>query len=291
MGNPKRFQYLKPVSLNEALGLLSKYNGRARALMGGTDLMVRLQKGLIDIDALVDLQQVSDISSGVVVKNNTVNIGSRAVLADLSANKTIQMYYPALVDAVNSVGSVQIRNRATLTGNICNASPAADTVPALLVYGSSVVLAGTGGTRVVPLKDFFLGPGATVCERTELVVSVQIPVPELPYAAAFARLTRRRGVDLATINLACGIDANRTTTIAFGAAGPTPIVAADKSGVLADINSSSQSRDEILRNLIRKTKPISDIRAGRKYREAMLLTLGRRVLRQTQQQYDQGMVQ
>jgi carbon-monoxide dehydrogenase medium subunit len=291
MSNIKRFQYLRPTTLNEALILLKKYKGRARALMGGTDLMVRIQKGLIDIDAVVDLQRVSNISSIVEMDNNIVNIGSKVVLVDLSENNIIRKYYPALVDAINTVGSVQIRNRATLTGNICNASPAADTVPALLVYGSSVVLGGAGGTRVVPLKDFFLGPGATVCKRTELVVSVQIPVPELPYAAAFARLTRRKGVDLATINLACGIDANRTTTIAFGAAGPTPIVAADKSGVLADINSSSQSRDEILRNLIRKTKPISDIRAGRKYREAMLLTLGRRVLHQAQQQYDQGMVQ
>lgn len=291
MGNPKHIEYLKPRSLSEALGLLNNYNGRARALMGGTDLIVRLKNRLIDLEAIVDLQQVSDISNGVVEKNNMINIGSRVVLADLHADKIIKKYYPALIDAVSTVGSVQIRNRATLAGNICNASPAADTVPALLVYGSSVVIAGKGGKRVVLLRDFFLGPGVTVCERTELVVSIQIPVPELPYAAAFARLTRRKGVDLAIINIACGIDADRKTTMAFGAAGPMPVVATDKSGVLADIKSSPMSRDEILRNLIRNTTPISDIRAGRNYREAMLFILGRRVLHQAHQQYDSGVVQ
>jgi CO/xanthine dehydrogenase FAD-binding subunit len=187
------------------------------------------------------------------------------------------------------VGSIQIRNRATLVGNICNASPAADTVPPLMIYGASVVVAASGdggggeaGQHRISLRDFFLGPGKTACSPSELVVAVHIPVPQEPFGSAFGRLTRRRGVDLATINMACSIDAEGLTTFVFGAAGPTPILARDETGELADADLSQSRQDELLRSLLEKTSPISDVRSGKEYRQAMLLTIGRRVLRQAQ---------
>ncbi|MEE9466518.1 MAG: xanthine dehydrogenase family protein subunit M [Candidatus Neomarinimicrobiota bacterium] len=281
----KSFQYLRPETLNDALTMLGQFGDGAKPLLGGTDLMVRIQKGQADLNAVIDLKRVQDIGSSIEADAGMITVGARVVLSDLVRNEHIQKFFPALADAASTVGSIQIRNRATLVGNICNASPAADTVPALMVHGASVTVAGRSGKRSVPLKDFFLGPGKTVCRPSELAVSVHIPLPGEPFGAAFGRLTRRKGVDLATINLACGIDAKSITTFVFGAVGPAPITAIDESGKLARTDLPELQRDEILKSLIQQTSPISDVRACKEYRQAMLLSIGRRVLLQAQQRY------
>lgn len=281
----KSYQYLRPETLNNALAMLVQFGDGAKPLLGGTDLIVRIQKGQADLNAVIDMKRVQDISSFIEAGHGMITVGALVVLSDLVRNEHIQKFFPALVDAVSTVGSIQIRNRATLVGNICNASPAADTVPVLMVHGASVTVAGTEGKRNVPLKDFFLGPGKTVCRPSELVISVQIPLPGEPFGTAFGRLTRRKGVDLATINLACGIDAKSITTFVFGAVGPTPITASDESGNLARTDLPELQRDEILKSLIHQTSPISDVRASKKYRQAMMLSIGRRVLFQAQQRY------
>jgi CO/xanthine dehydrogenase FAD-binding subunit len=285
----RNYQYLSPETLNEALSIMEHYGGRARPLLGGTDLLVRIQKGQAEPEAVVDLKRVRDIDDRIEIEGGITSIGARVVLFDLVRHERIRTTYPALVEAASIVGSIQIRNRATLVGNICNASPAADTVPPLMIYGASVVVAasgdGGGGAidrRQVPLREFFLEPGKTACSPSELVVAVHIPVPQEPFGSAFGRLTRRRGVDLATINMACSIDAEGLTTFVFGAAGPTPILARDETGELADADLPQSRQDELLRSLLEKTSPISDVRSGKEYRQAMLLTIGRRVLRQAQ---------
>ncbi len=281
----KNLQYLRPETLHEALSMLRQYGAGAVPLIGGTDLMVRIQKGHINPAAVIDLKRVKDISDSIRFGADKVTIGARNVLSDLIQNHQIQHRFPALVDAALTVGSIQIRNRATLIGNICNASPAADTVPALIVYRASVTIAGKNGTRTVPLRDFIRGPGKTIRGALELAVSVEFPIPSSPFGAAFGRLTRRRGVDLATINMACGIDEGGVTTFVFGAVGPAPIVAADESGALADPGLLDSQIDSVLKSLIKGTSPISDVRAGKEYREAMLLTIGRRVLHQARDRY------
>lgn len=285
----RNYQYLSPETLNEALSIMEHYGGRARPLLGGTDLLVRIQKGQAEPEAVVDLKRVRDIDDRIEIEGGITSIGARVVLFDLVRHERIRTTYPALVEAASIVGSIQIRNRATLVGNICNASPAADTVPPLMIYGASVVVAASGdggggeaGQHRISLRDFFLGPGKTACSPSELVVAVHIPVPQEPFGSAFGRLTRRRGVDLATINMACSIDAEGLTTFVFGAAGPTPILARDETGELADADLSQSRQDELLRSLLEKTSPISDVRSGKEYRQAMLLTIGRRVLRQAQ---------
>jgi carbon-monoxide dehydrogenase medium subunit len=176
------------------------------------------------------------------------------------------------------VGSVQIRNRATLAGNICNASPAADTAPALLVYQAEVVLARAGGVRRVLLDDFFLGPGQTVLQPGELVRAIELPKPGPPFGAAFGRFTRRRGVDLAGVSVCCGVDSRGTSRFGFGAVGPRPLLVADRTGVLADPAAENKVRERALEQLVGQASPISDVRASREYRQAMLPVLSRRVL-------------
>jgi len=289
----KSFEYLRPGNLAEALDLLERFGDGAWPLLGGTDLTVRIQKGQLDPDAVVDLKRVGEIGASIDAEGDTVTVGARVALSDLVRSDLIQTHYPALVEAASIVGSIQIRNRATLVGNICNASPAADTVPPLIAYDASLTLVGLGGgaaatrgtvlRRDIPLEDFFLGPRETVCASSELVVAVHLPLPQQPFGSAFGRLTRRRGVDLAVINMACAIDSSGITTFVFGAAGPTAVVARDESGELARPDLPRSRRDELLQSLVAKTNPISDVRSGEEYRRAMLLTIGGRMLLQAQQ--------
>lgn len=266
----KDVTYMHPESLQQALEVLQQHREAARLFHGGTDLLVRQQKGMLTADILVDTKGIKDISNEITVADEYVHIGSRVVMMDITHHPVMLDRFPALCAAASTVGSIQIRNRATLTGNICNASPAADTVPALIVYGAVVHIASASGNRSVGLQDFFLGPGKTVCEPDEIVTGIELPMPKRPFAAAFRRLTRRKGVDLATVNAACSIDAGGVTTFSLGAAGPTPVVVTQTDTRLTDPATPTQTRKKLLKELTDQGKPISDVRSGEEYRQAML---------------------
>ena len=161
---------------------------------------------------------------------------------------------------------------------MCNASSAADTATPLLVYDAVVVVVGAAGQRRIPLDDFFDGPGRTALAAGELVSAIELPLPGEPIGAAFARMTRRRGVDLATVNLCCAVSARGATRFAFGAVGPRPFIVADETGLLADTAASAEAQEGALRRLTDRATPISNVRASREYRERMLFVLSRRAL-------------
>ena len=155
-------------------------------------------------------------------------------MTDIAASELVRRHFEALAEAAAVVGSVQIRNRATLAGNICNASPAADTAPPLLVYGAAVVAAGPMGTRRIPIDDFFVRSGVTTLAPNELVIAIEIPVPARRTGAVHLRRTRRRGHDLASVTLCCAWTTTGVTRLAYGSVGPRPVLAVDETGVLAD---------------------------------------------------------
>jgi CO/xanthine dehydrogenase FAD-binding subunit len=272
------FEYVRPTELTQALELLGTHGSAARVLAGGTDVLVRLRMGHMRPSVVVDIKDVAALSSEIVERNGHVRVGAHVVMTEIMADDRMRRHYPALVEAASVVGSVQIRNRATLAGNICNASPAADTAPALLVYGALVNLIGANGSRRVALTEFFTGPGRTVMQEGELVESIDLPVPTRPAGAAFGRVTRRFGVDLATINLCCRVDASGETRFAYGAVGPRPFLVTDSGGVLADAAASADAKTAALLELIGQASPISDVRGGRDYRLAMLDVMSRRAL-------------
>src|SRR5918999_3243244 len=199
----RAFDYERPIRLADALGLLADGDADARPLAGGTDLIIRIRDGSIRPRTVVDVKGIAELTREIVVEDGWLRIGARTTMTDLMRDERVRRDYVALAESAAYVGSVQIRNRATLAGNICNASPAADTAPALLVYGATVNLISATGRRQVPLNAFFTGPGRTVLAIGELVESIDLPLPETPTGAAFGRVTRRYGVDLATINLCC----------------------------------------------------------------------------------------
>lgn len=271
------FAYSRPGSLDEALAILREQPD-ARALSGGTDLIVGLHKGAVRPSHVVDLKAVPELGGGVSQLDGWVRVAASTVITDLVGHSLVAARFPALVEAALVVGSIQIRNRATLAGNVCNASPAADTVPPLLVHGAELEVVGGAGRRRLPVDGFLLGPGRTALAPGELITAVWLPLPGRPMGTAFGRMTRRRGVDLATVNLACSVDADGVTTFAYGAVGPRAFTARDESGILANPGTDPDRRDGLLRRLAAPASPITNVRATREYRQDMLLVLSRRTL-------------
>jgi len=264
------FAYLRPTTLDETIAALVDPSARPYLLAGGTDLIVRLRRGQLRPTVVIDTKGVRDLRAEIVAIDDGLRFGARVTMTSIIQDARVREHFQALVEAASVVGSVQIRNRATLTGNICNASPAADTVPALLVYGAMANVIGPAGSRSVPLSEFFTGPGRTVLTRGEILESVDLPFPKGPVGAAFGRITRRRGVDLATINLCGLIASDGTARFAFGAVGPTPFVAADDSGALATRGTDTAARAAALGALFSQARPITDVRGSQEYRTAML---------------------
>ena len=282
------FRYLRPTSLREVIAFLEEHGAGARLLAGGTDLTVELRYGKSLPRVVIDVKRASDLSPVIAEADGSLTISATVPLTDVEENKTVRRYFPALAEAAAVVGSIQIRNRATLVGNVCNASPGADTVPVLAVYGAVVKVLGRGGERSLPLVDFIQGNRRTALAADELATAVSIPFPTKPFGSAFARVTRRYGVDLATVNLCCGIDVSGITTLAFGAVSPRPLVLQDRDGVLADPSAAPHVKSVVLNALISKASPITDVRASAEYRLAMLKILALRAQRRAAERLVNG---
>ncbi|MFZ0015479.1 MAG: xanthine dehydrogenase family protein subunit M [Acidimicrobiia bacterium] len=272
------FEYHRPESLAEASRLLGSY--KAVALAGGTDLMVGIRHRKVEPEVVVDLKSVAEIGDEIGVVDGAIRIGGRVVMRRLIEDARVRESFPALVESASVVGSVQIRNRATVAGNLCNASPAADTAPALIAHSATVRIAGPGGERNVAVEELFTGPGSTVLERGEVVTAIDVPVPRSPMGSAFARVTRRRGVDLASVSLACVIDGAGAVRFGFGAVGPKPLLG------VADVADLSAGGG--WEQLFAVTSPITDVRAGADYRRAMLRVHGRRALHEAMRRLERA---
>src|SRR6185312_8148061 len=267
-------KYYRPTTRAQALAALAEGGPAARPLVGGTDLLVGLRHHTVEPDVLVDLKGITDLPEPVVVSDDGVRIGATYTLGELVAHPVVREWYPALVEAALTVGSVAIRNRASLIANSCNASPAADTAPPLLVHGASVTIASQDGDRTATLDEFFLGPRRTLCGPGELVVRLDLPKPDAGSGSAFRRLTRRRGVDLATVSVAAGVGADGGIVLGMGAVGPRPLRTRTGPVDLTD----DAALDAALDELLAPATPISDVRGSREYRLATLRVLAKRAV-------------
>ena len=268
-------KYYRPATRADALAALAEAGEGARPLVGGTDLLVGLRHHTLEPDLLVDLKAVTDLPEPVVVTDDGVQIGATYTLGELVRHPVVQEWYPALVEAALTVGSVAIRNRASLVANSCNASPAADTAPPLLVHGARVTIASLDGDRTASLDEFFLGPRRTLCGPGELVTRIDLPRPATGSGSAFRRLTRRRGVDLATVSVAAGVGPDGGLVLGMGAVGPRPLRA--QSPDCVDV-ADDAALDRALDQLLAVATPISDVRGSREYRVATLRVLTKRAV-------------
>jgi carbon-monoxide dehydrogenase medium subunit len=273
------FAYERPASLAEAVALLSAHGPRARLLAGGTDLIIRLRDGTVRPEVVVDVKRIAGLDRSIRVKGDRLVIGALTTMTDIMADERIRRDFAALAEAAAVVGSAQIRNRATLAGNLCNASPAADTSPSLLVYDATVVATGPAGARRIPLDAFFVRSGVTTLAADELVSVIELPLPSQRMGSTHVRRTRRRGHDLASVTLACCVLHDGTTRLAYGSVGPRPVVVVETSGALADAATSAEERARVLDGLFAAASPSpTSMRASPEYRLAMLRVLGLRAV-------------
>ena len=287
----RAFAYERPTTLQGAVALLAEHGSEARLLAGGTDLIIRLRDGSIAPRIVVDLKRIAELDGQIREHDGDLTIGARAVMTDIAADGRIRRDYRALAEAAAVVGSVQIRNRATLAGNICNASPAADTAPALLVYGARVIAAGPAGTRRIPIDAFFVRSGVTTLARGELVTAIELPRPTSRPGSVHLRRTRRRGHDLASVTLACAVRADGVTQLAYGSLGPRPVLVSDETGLLADPTAPELAKMRRLEALFVGASPSPrSMRASPEYRLAMLHVLGLRAVGTAIERLAQGSV-
>ncbi len=275
------FDYLRPTSIEEALRLGAEPG--ARFIAGGTDLMVRLKEGAEQAGTLVSLRSVPGLSGVEESADGALRIGAATPLAEIEGSALLAGRYPALARACSTVGSVQIRGVATLGGNLCNASPTADTLPALLVYGAEVEVEGAQGARRVALDEFVTGPGETVLGASELVVALRLAAPPPGRRSLFEKFGRT-ALDLALVNLALALELEegivRRPLLAAGAVAPTPLrlraVEEAIDGRLLD----DALLDEAAGLARREVTPIDDLRASADYRRHLTAVLVRRGLEQ-----------
>ena len=222
---PMQFEYHAPLSLDEALGLLKKHKGEAQVLAGGTDLIPRMKQRLSEPKHLVNLKKIPEIR-GIEETPEGISIGALTKLRTIELSQLIKEKLPLLHEAVTTIGSVQIRNVATIGGNLCNASPCADTTTVLLALDAEARIAGLEGTRVVPIEKFFKGPGRTVLTPNEILTGVSSPYLPEGAGTSFIKIGWTN-FDIATINMAVVLVLEKGTVkecrIVLGACSPSPV--------------------------------------------------------------------
>ena len=240
-------------------------------LAGGTDLIIRLRDGTYAPKVVVDVKRVPEFAPSIEQREGVLRISAGTTMTEIHDSPAIRQHFPALADAARYVGSVQIRNRATLVGNQCNASPAADTAPPLLVYDARLVLAGPSGQRTMPLNDFFVRSGVTTLEAGELVTAIEMLMPSGRVGSAFQRRTRRRGHDLASVTLAVAVREDGDVRISYGSLGPRPLLFEGDAGQIESWFESA-------------APSATSMRAAPDYRLAMLRVLTDRALASAREQ-------
>ena len=268
------FDYEKPKTIKQAVSALAK-NNSARVLAGGTDLIVLMRAGVEHPEILVDIKNIPALRE-IKITKNCVSIGAAVSLNELSTNKKIAREFNALVNAANSIGTFQLRNRATLAGNICNASPAADAAPSLLIFNAEVCVAGKSGVRQIPISDFFVGVKKTALLPGEFVTNIILPFQEKNAASAFAKQQRLNGHDLAIANAAAlFLPKKGILKIALGSVFKTPIslpeISASKKDVKAAIRKAIAAAKKII-------APIDDVRSSAEYRKIIVEALIKKVV-------------
>jgi CO/xanthine dehydrogenase FAD-binding subunit len=278
------FDYIKPASLNEASGFLSEHAKEAMPFSGGTDTFVRMRDGVLSPRFLVDIKGFDETKLLSFNPKTGLTIGAAIPMNQVIAFSDAIKTYSLLVDAARSVASYQLRNRATIIGNICNASPAGDTIGACLVFQGVLNVHGKNGLRTVPLKDFFLGPGKTVLTPGDIVLSVQLPVPPKNSVGKYYKLGRNKLSDLSIVALAALGYADETTAsgfrfrLALASVAPVPFVPQEAEAILASKKISKDTIELAAVAAMDAVKPIDDVRGSAQYRKLMVRNITRQVV-------------
>ncbi len=260
-----KFDYFKPQTLDEALAYLESNPG-TRIFAGGTDLMIVLRRNMEMVDHILDIKGIPELRRINYEAGKGLFIGATVTVNEVCFSDIIREKYPALGQAADTVASYQLRNRATLVGNICNASPGADLSSPLLVYNAKVHISGPNGERVVDIDKFFTGVKRTVLQRNEIVTGVSLPDVEPGDRSVYNKQARIKGHDLGIAGVAVRITSNNEVYIAMSAVAPTPIRLTKLEEALTTKDLTPETADWLSKEVRNHINPISDVRSSAEYR-------------------------
>jgi xanthine dehydrogenase FAD-binding subunit len=280
----RAFTYEAPQSLEQAQRLLGAAGEHGRLLAGGTDLLIQMRARARQADVIIDGKYIPELQVLSFDPQAGLRLGAAVPCYRIMEDRVLCERYPGLVEAAGLIGSIQIKDRATVGGNLCNGSPAADTPPALIVLGAECHITGPNGARTVAAQDFILSPGRTVLQPGEILVEFRIPAPPAHSSDAYLRFIPRNEMDIAVVGVGAALTLNGETCtaarIALGAVAPTPLFAGEASAYLIGKPMSDETIAGAANLAMQIAKPITDMRGTAEYRTHMVGVLTRRVLKQ-----------
>lgn len=271
------FEYVKPKDMDEALQVFSLYREKARALAGGTDLIVHLKENVARPEVVVDLKALEELA-GFTLKGGVLRLGALVTFSDLIGSPFIEKKFPLLWEASLTVASQGVRNRATVAGNICSAVPSADSAPVLAVYDAEVVARSIKGERRIPIGEWFTGPKKTALLPEEIVTAVELKLPEKKHAGCYMKLSRYEGEDLAQGGIAALAFADNTYRVAACALGPVPARCPKTEAALNGNKLAEKTLARAKEAILQEVSPIADIRSSKEYRLHMTQVMLERAL-------------
>jgi carbon-monoxide dehydrogenase medium subunit len=278
------FDYVRVHEIHEAVSILAAENGGARVLCGGTDLLGQVRARQRQASLLVDIKDIPELNALHFDPTEGLTLGAAVSCLKICRDAQVAQRYPGLIDAVSLIGSIQIQGRASVGGNLCNASPAADTIPALIVHRAVCIIAGPNGSRETPVEEFCLAPGKNVLQRGELLVALHIPPPPERFGANYLRFTPRNEMDIAVAGAGAAVVLDedlrtiRWARLALGAVAATPLWVREAGDYLAGRNISTETIREAARLAQEAAHPIQDVRGTQSQRSHLVAVLARRAL-------------
>lgn len=278
------FEYIDAKTVSEAITLLGEKGDKAGLLSGGTDLIVQAREGKKNLDWIIDIKSIPEVNELTFDLNSGLTLGASVPCYQIYANDSICETFPGLVDATKIIGGTAIQGRAGIGGNLCNASPAADGIPPLIVLNATCVIAGPNGERELAVEDFCTAPGQTVLEKGEMLISLKIPAPKKNSSSFYLRFIPRNEMDIAVVGAGASVVLDESkqrivsARIALAAVAPTPLFAEEASALLADKEINDDIIEEAAQAAQSIARPISDMRGTAEQRTHLVGVLTRRAL-------------
>jgi len=274
--------YEKAESVEEAVRLLAAGGGSARAMAGGTDLLPKARGGVFETNLIVDVKAIPELNVLSYDSGNGLTLGAAVPCYKIYSDADVKAHYPGLLDAATLIGGIQIQGRASIGGNLCNAVPSADSIPALIALGATANIEGPDGSRQVAVEDFCTGPSKNVLKTGELLVSLSIPAPAANSGARYLRFIPRNEMDIAVAGVGVSVELDngnfKSARLALAAVGPTPLFVKAVGAALA----GKPANDETIAAAGQIAKdaatPITDMRGTVEYRKHLCDVLTRRAL-------------
>lgn len=280
----KDFQYFEPVTLSEAVSLLQGSNGQASVIAGGTDLLVQIKEHVRQPDQVINIKKIPGMSDLHFDPESGLRIGALTTTRAVETSPVVQRHYASLARATTDFASIQVRNRATVVGNVCRASPSADTLPPLIADGATLQVYGPKGRRIERLEEFFTGPGKTTLGADEIVTHIMIPPPAPHTGKVYIKHGRRIAMELATVGIAVTLTMDgeicRDVRIVMAAVAPTPIRARRAEDLLRNKRLDQEVIAAAAFAAKDEARPISDVRGSDAYRRQMVGVLTKRAIEQ-----------